>query len=293
MKKKFQTAFTYRQYMLAKDFELYYYNDSPFAGVAPHKHDYYEFYLFLEGDITLYIGDYSFQLRPGDFVIIPPGISHHVTSHDAAVPYRRFVFWMSQDFYQQLTSFSSDYNVIILYALKEQCYVYHNDIINMNTLHAKLFRIIEEIHSDHFGRDTKITLSINDFLLHINRSAYEYHHPKQPKKTQHLYDNLIQYIEYHLDEDLSLNQLSDVFFISKYHIAHVFKAKLGLSVHQYITKKRLSVCRDALLSDANIKSIIFRYGFKDYSSFFRAFKKEYGLSPTEYRELHEIKENHT
>ncbi|MGN0243737.1 MAG: helix-turn-helix domain-containing protein [Lachnospiraceae bacterium] len=286
MKSELQTVFTFRQYMISKDFELYYYHDCPFSGVPSHKHNYYEFYLFLEGSLTLYIGDHSFPLKPGDLVIIPPGISHHVISHDENIPYRRFVFWISEDFYHQLTSLSSDYQVIISYAKESQCYVYHNDVVTMNALHSKLFRIIEELHSDHFGRDTKITISIHDFLLHINRLAYEFHHPKKPKKHQDLCQNLMQYIEYHLDENLSLDYLSKVFFVSKYHIAHVFKEDLGLSLHQYILKKRLSMCRDALLSDTKIGDMIFQYGFKDYTSFYRAFKKEFGLSPKEYRESH-------
>ena len=62
-----------------------------------------------------------------------------------------------------------------------------------------------------------------------------------------------------------------------------------------VTQKRLAMCRDALLTEENISTIIHSYGFKDYSSFYRAFKKEYGISPKEYKEVHALleEENNT
>ena len=65
----------------------------------------------------------------------------------------------------------------------------------------------------------------------------------------------------------------------------MFKENVGLSIHQYITKKRLSLCQEAIRSDTNITEVYQAYGFGDYSSFYRAFKKEYGISPKEYRDM--------
>lgn len=92
MKKSLQSKFSPRQYMLSKDFEIYYYNDSHFSGVADHTHDYYEFYFFLEGNVSMSIENKVSHLKPGDMVLIPPGVHHHVFSVNENVPYQRFVF---------------------------------------------------------------------------------------------------------------------------------------------------------------------------------------------------------
>ena len=289
MKKNLQTTFSTRQNMLSRDFEIYYYNDtfqnSHYYNVNSHVHNYYEFYFFLEGNVTMNIEGALHALKPGDVIIIPPNISHYAILNDEHIPYRRFVFWISIDYCNNLLQLSPDYVYLMQHARVTKHYIFHYDVIGFNTLQSKVFRLIEELHSNRFGRDAKITLCANDLILHLNRSVYEMEHPKSQHEQQHLYQNLLLFIEDHLDEELTLDRLAEQFFVSKYHIAHVFKENLGLSIHQFITKKRLRMCQEAILSQTTISNIYLKYGFKDYSSFFRAFKKEFGMSPKEYREL--------
>lgn len=287
-KKKLQTTFNTRQYMLSKDFELYYYNDLNFTGTTSHSHNYYEFYFFIEGDVILHIGNIPFQLKSGDIVLIPPNMPHYAKIPTPNKAYRRFVFWISIDYFNQLTQLSSNYTYLMEQAADNQRYIYHHDMITINSLQGKVLRLLEEIHSDRFGKESAVSLCVNDLILHMNRAAYEQDHKHSFREEQGLYENLLQYIEYHLEEELTLDRIANHFYVSKYYIAHLFKKRLGLSIHQYITKKRLAMCRDAILSNTSISKAYVLYGFKDYSSFFRAFRKEFGLSPKEYKELHSL-----
>ena len=99
-----------------------------------------------------------------------------------------------------------------------------------------------------------------------------------------LYQSIVVYIENHIDENLSLDELSEKLHVSKFHISHIFTETSGMPLHKYITKKRLSMCKDAILSGADITTVAESYGFSDYSVFYRAFVKEYGKSPKKYKD---------
>ncbi len=281
MKKNLRSAFNTRQYMLSEDFEIFYYSDVHFRMVDAHQHDYYEFYLFLEGDVQIRIGNTVYPLHPRDVVIIPPGISHQAIVPDSDIPYRRFVLWISRSYCNELLRQSPDYIYLIQKASSAKEYIFHFHEDRFTTLHARALRLLEEIHSNRYGRLAAITLSVNDLILTINRMAYEQEHPDQTEGSQDLIDSLIGYIDSHLEEDLSLESLAGRFYVSRFYLAHYFKENMGLSVHQYITKKRLARCRDAVISGAGITRTFHEYGFSDYSAFYRAFKKEFGISPKE------------
>lgn len=289
MKDNLQTKFSTRQYMLSEDFEIYYYTDTALKEVGNHNHNYYEIYFFLEGNVSIEIKDTIYPLKHGDIVIIPPKVQHHAVIHNKEIPYRRFVFWITCEYLHNLVELSPSYGYIGRIISSNNGFIFHNDSIAFNTIQGKVFRLIEEIRTDRYGREAKISLCVNDLILHLNRTVYEQTHEKNVEEQQKLYRSLIYYIEDHLTEDLSLDILAKEFFISKYHIAHVFKDNIGISLHQYVRKKRLIACKDAIRSGTKISETYLLFGFKDYSTFYRAFKAEYGITPKEYAEYTEIK----
>ena len=285
MKKKLKTVFQERQHMLANNFELYYYEDRSLSKVDLHSHDYYEFYFFLEGNVKMQIGDSIYSIKHGDIILIPPGIPHRALIQTQDVPYRRFVFWISQDYCEHLSQFSPVYSYAMQYAQDHRRFIFHTDQITFNSAQSKLLTLLEELHAKRFGRDAKLSICVEDLMLYVNRLVYEQNTPQKTSTEHSLYRLLLEFIEEHIEEDLSLEHLSEVFFVSKYHIAHIFKDNTGLSIHQYITKKRLALCKEAIISQMNISDAYQMFGFGDYSSFYRAFKKEYGISPKDFRDM--------
>lgn len=285
MRKRLQTAFQPRQYMVSKDFELFYYENRTPLTVDLHTHDYYEFYFFLEGNVQMQIGNDFYPVRFGDIMLIPPQVPHRTIINTQAAPYRRFVFWISQEYCNHLLQSSPDYAYIMQYVGTAKQYVFHTDLISFNSVQSKILRLLEEMRSQKFGKEAQISICVNDLILHLNRLAHELNTPGKKNYDRVLYRQLMEYIEEHVEEDLSLEKIASEFFVSKYHIAHVFKDNTGLSIHQFITKKRLDLCRDAIQSKMSITEAYQMFGFGDYSSFYRAFKKEYGISPKDFRDM--------
>lgn len=283
MKGNLRSAFNTRQYMQSKDFEAFYYSDLNFQTLPAHTHNYYEFYLFLEGDLDLEISGHARPLHPGDMVLVPPGVSHHALMHSSDRPYRRFVLWVSQEYAARLLKESPDYVFLMQRAAtSSRCY-YHFHEAEFSSIQSRLIRLLEEFHSNRYGRNAAVYLALNDLLLYMNRIIYEREHPVVSGSGD-LMQEITLFIDEHLTEDLSLDVLADHVCLSKYYIAHYFKDNLGISIHQYITKKRLQSCSEAIAAGSDITRTFDEYGFRDYSSFYRMFRKEYGMSPREFQE---------
>ena len=163
--------------------------------------------------------------------------------------------------------------------------LWHFDLLTFNALRSELFSLLDELHLDRYGRQTQVNLHICGLLLHLSRLVYEQTHRPSKKESVSTYAAIAAYIDTHLEEDLSLDRLAQEFYLSKYYISHLFPDSVGLSVHQYITKKRLAACAAAIQSGEKSTEVCLTYGFGDYSSFYRAFQKEYGMSPSAYREI--------
>lgn len=285
MKKELPVGFNSRQYMKDKAFEIFFYNDFNLNHVAAHAHPYYEIYFFLNGNVVYEVEGSRYQLRYGDYLLIPPQTRHHPVFLNSGQDYRRFVLWLSKPFYQELVSQTEDFAYGFRQAAEKKRYHFQTGSIISNEIQSRLLDILEESRGKRPFHETAARLAICSFLLFLNRITYDILNQIPYGYENVLYLNICDYINNHLDEDLSLQRLSSFFFTGKYHISHVFKDNMGLSLHQYILKKRLRASKNGILSGIPLGELYQQYGFTDYSGFYRAFKKEFSLSPREFRDL--------
>ena len=119
-------------------------------------------------------------------------------------------------------------------------------------------------------------------VLALRACIHAEFHTASVSRHHLMLDEVFLFIQAHLTEELTLERLEKEFFVSREHIAREFKRQTGQTVHRYIVKARLDRCCTLIEQGLPITEVYKTSGFGGYNHFFRAFKKEYGMTPKEY-----------
>ncbi len=105
----------------------------------------------------------------------------------------------------------------------------------------------------------------------------------RPSRPDALLLRAKDYILAHLEDDVSLDDISQAAHLSKYHFLRLFRQQFGITPHQYVLNCRVNAARTLLAAGAAPNQVAFRYGFTDLSHFNRRFKRIYGMTPLQYQ----------
>lgn len=247
-----------------------------------HCHDYYEIYFFCQGDILFFIDDNIYQMRSGQFVIIPPFLMHGVVERKELLQYERGSLYMSS---KALTNVSFGQINLEQYINKITKDGYCYDLSDKeSTLVKELISIA--------GQFSKSYLPLNRFSLYahiasvINILCHATNVTPVISPTssgKNLNYDILHYIDNHYYENLSINDIARHFGISESGLMHTFAAYTNHSIYNYILYRRITRAKELMHTDISLNDIAYKCGFNDYSNFLRAFKKQTGLSPRLYK----------
>lgn len=284
MKRTFN-LFRSNQYMENEKYELYLYSDSEPLKVFPHMHNFYEIYYLLSDQVDYVISNQVYHLKKGDFVILPPGLMHYPSNLDISPDktYARIVLWCSISCFEEFVKLDPSLNHMWEAVNLNSSYHIRPSVGASQLLHTALLRLLDEQEHTGFATDAMTHSLLLQIFICINRIIFNMDNFQQHTPVVHLFNNVVYYIHTHLTEELSLELLSREFFVSKGYISRLFREYMGISVHQYILSLRLEGSRNAIQNGIPIAKAAETFGFHDYSSFFRCFKKTFLLSPKQYQ----------
>ncbi|MBR2417099.1 MAG: helix-turn-helix transcriptional regulator, partial [Clostridia bacterium] len=155
--------------------------------------------------------------------------------------------------------------------------------IQQTYISAMLTELINENKSDSYAVEIASEAILLRFLVELNRLTISSESAeKKEEGSSSIIPDVLEYINNHYCEKLTLNSIADEFFVSKYYLSHAFNNAVGTSVHRYIVLKRLIHAKQMLLSGIKSTTAAENCGFNDYAGFYRAFTAEYGVTPTEF-----------
>ena len=281
--KKNLTAFDPRQKMLRPDFEVVHKWDTDLKEVELHHHDFYEVNYLISGDVTYVIESRVYHVKPGQMLIINPRELHQVYIQPDAAPYERYMLWIAPSLLQNLSSAQTD-----LCRCFDMSRPHYGNLLHLPSEQRRNIPLIIEDILTHqaqpcYGSDLLQKNLLTELMIHVNLLA----DLSDPVSESHSHSDtmvarVIEYINENYHEPLSLDDLAERFFVSKYHLSHEFNRQMGTGIYQFLQKKRLLIARQLMTQGEKPVDVYAACGFGDYAAFFRAFKKVYGLSPRAY-----------
>ena len=271
----------YSQYNLEKtgylkeDFRLFHINDQTKKDFSYHYHDFHKIIVFISGKVTYHIEGKAYHLKPRDILLVSQGAIHK-PEIDPSVPYERYIFWIRDDLSCQ------ELNTCFQKANDRSFNLVRADSALQERLKDLLPEIEQTLQNKHFGDTVLRNALFTQFMIYINRIFLRT--SSSPDKKTYSSDTqveqLLKYINRNLSENLSIDQLANRFFFSKYHMMRKFKNETGYTIHNYITSKRLLMARALISQGMPIMKAAQASGFHDYTTFVRAYKKQFGKAPS-------------
>lgn len=270
-----------RKGYLNENYHYFHLSDKAGQELDFHFHEFDKLVLLIAGKVEYTVEGKTYELKPWDVVYVKHHMLHKAVI-DKSVEYERVIIYLDRNYFGRLMP---DAELFSCFELSDRNALYCASLNKDQQEQIKIsLNIFEEnnkknLHDAELMKDT----AIMQILTAANRAYLSGSLQKSaeaPVYSEKIASTLT-FIGEHLAEDLSVENIADRVYLSKAHFMRIFKAETGQTLHSYIRQKRLlkaaSLIRHGMsASDAAIES-----GFSDYSSFHRAFKESFGVSPKE------------
>ena len=240
-----------------------------------HCHDSYELLFVMEGSGKYVVEGREYALTARSVMIAKP-LEYHYVLIDKGSKYERYIIrFTDSDLIEGTGRVLSD---ILDSDDTARCFCFSGEISDTIVSifeHSQTELALPEVYSAAYRRMVLAELIL---LFSLARSE------KSNGYEGELGARVIKYLNEHINRNITLDFLAKKFFVSKYYLCRVFKKHNGISIHGYVTQKRVMQAKQLIEAGESASGAAYKVGFKDYSAFYRAFVKIVGTPPLSTRQ---------
>lgn len=265
---------------LTEPFKIFHLKDEHKLDIDFHYHDFHKILIHLRGDVSYCIEGRSYDLAPNDIVIVNAGEVHKPILNDDCI-YERIIIYVSQQFLDDYVSEGTDLACCFKQAYANQSHVLRLAASKGSRLAEIVGNLDASLNDHEYANELYRKLLFLEFMIQLNRitlqGGIEYINTFSSNEK---IIEIIDFLNKNLTKQISIDDLSEKFFLSRYYLMHTFKEETGYTIGSYITNKRLMLARDMIRDGSSITEACYACGFGSYSSFVRSYKKVFHHTPS-------------
>ena len=252
-----------------------------------HIHNCYEIYYSISGGKQFLIDNCFYDIQDGDLFLINQFESHYLSQVDKQ-KHERIIVSIDPDYLKQISTPSTDLDRCFHFRETEMPHRLH---LSAEEQRRFLYYIHRFPDNTGLGEDVLDRAVFLELMVFLNRAfdkrcrSAESGEDENTAAYHAQVDDILSYINTHIQDDLSLDALSSHFYLSSSYICRIFKAATGTTINKYITAKRITLSKSLLSQGCSVNEACEACGFHDYSNFLKAFSKAVGVSPKKYSQF--------
>ena len=252
--------------------------------VGLHSHVYYEIIFIRSGNLQYLIGTRRYRIQRGDILLIAPGVSHRpLFLERLQEKYARIVVWVSPACVELLRTQWPDLDELN----RLPCMLRTGDLPtdSIAAYEAAFRRGVREYTAAEPGWEAAVFANTLQLFVSLRRDFGSGRVVQPVAEKRELLDEIMSYVEDHLAGHITLDDTARQFHVSASTVSQLFRKRMGVSYYRFVTQRRLIAAKTLIKEGTALDTVAESVGFSDYSGFYRAFKQEYGISPTRFKTL--------
>ena len=264
---------------------------SPSSGQCSdiHVHDFIEIVYIINGTGVHLVNGIAYNVNKGDFLFINYGQTHEFTAGKDGMCFYNILI-RPEFFSNDLLNSENAFELLSLSAFEELASFINRDcpyVSLSGDMRKKTETLLTMLEEEYLGNSRGRETMINSLMIVLMMCIFRSMSPEISRNNKALGDvagDILQYIETHCHEKLSLSDLAQRCFYTPSYFSRLFKETYSMTITEFIVKTRIEKSKELLNNtDLTVEDICFSVGYTDKTKFYRHFRECVGKTPAEYR----------